>query len=94
MIKYGKQSISELDIEAVVEVLRSDYLTQGPIVSNFEESVAKYCDAKFAVAMNSATSAIHAAYLSLDLKVGETVWTSPNTFHGNIKYGHIMWSIC
>ncbi len=80
MIPYGKQDISPADIEAVVEVLKSDYLTQGTQVPRFEETVADYCDAEFAVAVNSATSALHIACLALGLGEGDILWTSPNTF--------------
>ncbi len=80
MIPYGKQSISEADIEAVVEVLRSDWITQGPMVPRFEDAVASYCGASYAVAVNSATSALHIACLALGVRPGDRVWTSPNTF--------------
>lgn len=80
MIPYGRQSISEADIDAVAEVLRSDFLTQGPAVPAFEEAVAALCGAKFAVAMNSATSALHVACLALGVGPGDRVWTSPLTF--------------
>lgn len=80
MIPYGKQNISEEDIQAVVQVLHSDFLTQGPVVPAFEQAVASYCGAKHAVAINSATSALHIACLSLDVGPGDLVWTSPITF--------------
>lgn len=80
MIPYGKQNVSEADIQAVVEVLRSDYLTQGPAVPAFEDAVRKYCDVDFAIATNSATSALHIACLALGVGVGDTVWTSPISF--------------
>lgn len=80
MIPYGRQDISQPDIDAVVEVLRSDFLTQGPMVPRFEEAVARYCGAKHAVAVNSATSALHIACLGLDLGPDDWLWTSPNTF--------------
>ena len=80
MIPYGRQDISESDIQAVVDVLRSDYITQGPVVPNFEKSVADYCGAKHAIAVNSATSALHIACLSLGVSAGDIVWTSPITF--------------
>ena len=80
MIPYGRQDISEADIRAVVEVLRSDYLTQGPAVPAFEEAVAGYCGAHHAVAVNSATSALHIACLALGVRPGDVVWTSPITF--------------
>jgi len=80
MIPYGKQDISQADIDAVVEVLKSDFLTQGPQVPLFEEKVANYCGADFGVAVNSATSALHIACLALGLGKGDYLWTSPNTF--------------
>mgnify|MGYP001411998759 CR=1 FL=1 len=80
MIKYGQQSIDQSDIDSVVDILKSDWLTQGPTVPKFEESVASKVGAKFGVASNSATSALHTAYMSLGLKPGDSVWTSPNTF--------------
>lgn len=80
MIPYGRQSISEADIEAVEQVLRSDFLTQGPAVPAFEETMTKYCDARRAVAFNSATGALHAACLALGIGPGDLVWTSPVTF--------------
>ena len=80
MIPYGRQHISEADIAAVEDVLRSDFLTQGPTVPRFEKAVASYCAATNAVAVNSATSAMHIACLALDLGPGDWLWTSPNTF--------------
>ncbi len=80
MIPYGRQSISEEDIQAVVDVLRSDYLTQGPAVPAFENHIANYCGAKHAVAVNSATSALHIACLALGVGPGDIVWTTPITF--------------
>ena len=79
-IPYGRQSISEADIQAVVEVLKSDWLTQGPAVERFERAVADRCAAHHAVAVNSATSALHIACLAAGLGPGDTLWTSPNTF--------------
>ena len=80
MIPYGRQAISEADIEAVVAVLQSDFLTQGPVVPLFEEAIAGYCGAKQGVAVNSATSALHIACLALDLGPDDWLWTSPNSF--------------
>lgn len=80
MIPYGRQDISESDIQAVVDVLRSDFITQGPVVPDFEKSVADYCGAQHAIAVNSATSALHIACLSLGVSAGDIVWTSPITF--------------
>ena len=80
MIPYGRQNINQTDIDAVVEVLRSDFLTQGAVVPEFEKAVAAYCQANHAVAVNSATSALHIACLSLGVGKGDIVWTSPITF--------------
>ncbi len=80
MIPYGKQSIDQTDIDAVVNVLRSDWLTQGPKVPAFEDAVTKYCEVKHGVAVNSATSALHIACLALDVGKGDIVWTSPISF--------------
>lgn len=79
-IPYGRQDISEEDIAAVVDVLRSDFLTQGPQVPAFEAAIAEATRAAHAVAVNSATSALHVACLALGLKPGGLVWTAPNTF--------------
>jgi UDP-4-amino-4,6-dideoxy-N-acetyl-beta-L-altrosamine transaminase len=79
-IPYARQSISEADIEAVAAVLRSDWLTQGPRIAQFEESMAAYCDARHAVAVANGTAALHLACLALDLGPGDLLWTSPNTF--------------
>ena len=80
IIPYSKQKITKEDIEAVCEVLKSDYLTQGPKVPQFEKEIALYCGAKRAVATNSATSALHIACLALGLRKDELVWTSAITF--------------
>ena len=80
MIPYGRQDISQEDINAVINVLKSDFLTQGPIVPAFEKAVSDYCHAKYAFAVNSATSALHIACLALGIKKGDLVWTSPITF--------------
>lgn len=80
MIPYGRQDISQDDIEAVIEVLRSDWLTQGPMVPKFERALADYTGAKYSLAVNSATSALHIACLALDLGPGDWLWTTPNTF--------------
>jgi len=80
MIPYGKQDISAEDIAAVVEVLKSDFITQGPQVPKFEDVLKNYVDAKYGVAMNSATSALHIACLALGVGPGDEVWTSPNSF--------------
>ncbi|MFK7941523.1 MAG: UDP-4-amino-4,6-dideoxy-N-acetyl-beta-L-altrosamine transaminase [Paracoccaceae bacterium] len=80
MIPYGRQDIRQEDIDAVLEVLGSDFLTQGPRVPDFEAAVAAHTGAAHAVAMNSATSALHIACLALGLGPGDWLWTSPNTF--------------
>ena len=80
IIPYGRQDINQADIDAVVAVLRSDFLTQGPVVPAFEKAVADYCGALHAVAVNSATSALHIACLALGVGSGDIVWTTPITF--------------
>ena len=79
-IPYGRQSISNDDINEVIDVLNSDFLTQGPRVPIFEKNIAKYCSAKYAVATNSATSSLHSACVALGVGVNDLVWTSANTF--------------
>lgn len=79
-IPHVHQNISEADIEAVARVLRSDWLTQGPMVSEFESAVSSRSRVRYGVAVNSATSALHIACLALGVGPGDTVWTSPNTF--------------
>jgi len=79
-IPYGRQTISEADIVEVVEVLRGPFLTQGPTVAAFEQAVAAKVDARHAVAVNSATSALHIACIALGLGPGDHLWTSPITF--------------
>ena len=80
MIPYGRQSISQADIDAVVEALKSDFLTQGPAIPRFEAGAATYFGAGHAVAVNSATAALHVACLALDVGPGDLVWTSPITY--------------
>jgi len=80
MIPYGRQDITQSDIDAVVAVLQSDYLTQGPQVPRFEEVVAQHVGARHALAVNSATSALHVACIALGLGQGDWLWTSPITF--------------
>ncbi|XEG71202.1 UDP-4-amino-4,6-dideoxy-N-acetyl-beta-L-altrosamine transaminase [Pseudomonas sp. abacavir_1] len=80
MIPYGRQEITQADIDSVIEVLRSDFLTQGPMVPRFEQSVAQHVGAQHALAVNSATSALHLACLALGLGDGDVLWTSPITF--------------
>ena len=77
---YGRQDISQEDINAVIDVLKSDFLTQGPVVPAFEKAVSDYCKAKYAFAVNSATSALHIACMALGVRKGDLVWTSPITF--------------
>ncbi|MCP5381205.1 MAG: UDP-4-amino-4,6-dideoxy-N-acetyl-beta-L-altrosamine transaminase [Kordiimonadaceae bacterium] len=80
MIPYGKQDINQEDVDAVIEVLKSDFITQGPHVPEFEQSMTDYTSAAYAVAANSATSALHIACLALGVGKGDKVWTSPITF--------------
>ena len=80
MIPYGKQVISKDDIQSVIKTLKSDWLTQGPKVPDFENLVSENVGSNFAIAFNSATSALHLACKSLNLKKGDIVWTSPNSF--------------
>lgn len=80
MIPYGKQDIDQQDIDAVTEVLKSDWLTQGPQVPLFEQAIADKCQVKYAIAVNSATSALHIANLALGVSKGDIVWTSPISF--------------
>ena len=87
MIYYGKQSINAADIQAVEEVLRSDFLTQGPAIERFERAVADYCGVKYAVAVTNATSALHISCLAADLGPGDILWTSPITFVASANCG-------
>ncbi|VAW71364.1 Bacillosamine/Legionaminic acid biosynthesis aminotransferase PglE; 4-keto-6-deoxy-N-Acetyl-D-hexosaminyl-(Lipid carrier) aminotransferase [hydrothermal vent metagenome] len=87
MIPYGRQEITQADIDAVVGVLKTDFLTQGPFVPKFERCVAEYCGAKHAVATNSATSALHIACLALGLGDGDWLWTSPISFVASSNCG-------
>lgn len=80
MIPYARQTIEDADVAAVVDVLRSDFLTQGPVVPKFEQLVAERCGARFAVATCNATAALHLACLALGAGPGDRVWTSPNSF--------------
>jgi UDP-4-amino-4,6-dideoxy-N-acetyl-beta-L-altrosamine transaminase len=80
MIPYGRQSINQDDIDSVVDVLKSDYLTQGPVVPAFEQAMADYCHADYAIAVCNATAALHLACLALNVGSGDIVWTVPNTF--------------
>jgi len=86
-IPYGRQDINQHDIDAVVEVLRSDWITQGSAIERFEKAVANYCGAKYAVAVSSATAALHIACLAAGLGKGDHLWTSPNTFVASANCG-------
>ena len=86
-IPYGRHDITEADIKAVVEVLRSDWLTQGPMVPKFEQALAEYCGVAHGVAVNSATSALHIACLAVGLGPGDWLWTSPITFVASANCG-------
>lgn len=80
MIPYGRQSIYNDDVQAVISVLKSDFITQGPNVVEFENALAKYCNIKYCVAVNSGTSALHLAYLTAQIGYGDEVIVTPNTF--------------
>jgi UDP-4-amino-4,6-dideoxy-N-acetyl-beta-L-altrosamine transaminase len=86
-IPYGRQNITQEDIDAVVEVLRSDWITQGPAIERFEQAIASYCQAKYAVAVSSATAALHIACLAVGLGERDILWTSPNTFVASANCG-------
>ncbi len=86
-IPYGRQDITQSDIDAVIAVLQSDFLTQGPVVPEFEQIVASYCGAKYALALNSATSALHVACLALGLGPRDWLWTSAVTFVASANCG-------
>ena len=79
-IPYGKQTIDQEDIKNVVNVLKSDFLTQGPKIPAFEEEISSFVGSKYSVAVNSATSALHIACMALNIKKNDLVWTVPNTF--------------
>ncbi len=80
MIPYGKQDITQQDIDAVIDALQSEYLTQGPLVPKFESNLSSYLGSQFGIAVNSATSGLHIACLALNLSKGDIVWTSPISF--------------
>lgn len=86
-IPYAKHHITEEDIDAVIDILRSDYITQGPLIERFETAIKNYCDADHAVAVCNATAALHISCLALGLKVGDYLWTSPNTFVASANCG-------
>ena len=90
MIPYGRQDISQEDIEAVIEVLKSDFITQGPVVPEFEAAIAEKVGAAHAIAMNSATSALHVAVAALDLGPGDLLWTTPITFVASANCGRYV----
>jgi len=87
MIPYGRQDIISTDIDAVVKVLKSDFITQGPVVPKFERLICDYTSAKYSIATNSATSALHIACLALGLGAGDYLWTTPNTFVASANCG-------
>jgi len=86
-IPYGHQDINQQDVQAVLEVLTSEWLTQGPSIERFEQTVAEYCGAMYAVAVNSATAALHIACLAAGLGKDDMLWTSPNTFVASANCG-------
>jgi len=87
MIPYGRQSLDQADIDAVVAVLQSDWLTQGPTIERFEQAMADRCQADFAVAVCNATAALHIACLAAGLGPGDRLWTTPNTFLASANCG-------
>ncbi len=87
MIPYGCQDITQADIDAVISVLKSNFLTQGPVVPKFEKCVASHVGSKHAIAVNSATSALHIACLALGLGSDDWLWTSPITFVASANCG-------
>lgn len=87
MIPYGRQSLDQTDIDAVVEVLKSDWLTQGPTIERFEAAMAERCEAGFGIAVCNATAALHIACLAAGLGEGDVLWTSPNTFLASANCG-------
>ena len=87
IIPYGKQNVTTEDIDAVIDVLKSPLLTQGPVVPAFENSICEYVGCKFGVAMNSATSALHVAVAALGLRSDSILWTSPITFVASANCG-------
>jgi len=86
-IPYGKQNINNADINSIIKVLKSDYLTQGPVVENFENEISKKVNSNYSIAVNSATSALHIACLSLGLRKGDYIWTSSITFVASANCG-------
>src|SRR6195952_277861 len=86
-IPYGRQNIDQTDIDAVVEVLKSPWLTQGPTLERFETALAERCEADFAIAVCNATAALHIACLAAGLGAGDWLWTTPNTFVASANCG-------
>jgi len=87
MIPYGRQDITQADVDAVIEVLHSTNLTQGPAIPRFEQAVLAHCGSKHAFAVSSATAALHIACLALELGPGDLLWTTPNTFVASANCG-------
>ena len=87
MIPYSRQNIQKKDIKEVSKILKSDFITQGPIVKKLENKLSKFCGAKFASALNSATSALHISCLALGLKKNDILWTTPNSFVASANCG-------
>jgi Predicted pyridoxal phosphate-dependent enzyme apparently involved in regulation of cell wall biogenesis len=87
MIPYARQYIDERDIKSVQRVLKSEFLTQGPETIKFEKKLSRFCDSKFAVCTNSATSALHLSCIALGLKKNDYVWTSPISFVASANCG-------
>ena len=85
MIKYATQDISKKDISEVVKTLKSDYITQGPKIEEFESNISKYCNVKHSISVSSATNALHLSYLTLGLSKGDYLWTSPVTFVSTVN---------
>lgn len=86
-LPYGCQNISRSDLKIVRDVMKSEYLTQGPTIEKFEEIISNYCNVKYSVSVNSATSALHLGCLALGLKEGDILWTSPNSFVASANVG-------
>ena len=80
MIPYSKQSINDDDINEVIKVLKSEMITQGPLVERFEKTICSYTSSNYSVLTNSATSALHISCLALGLSEGDVLWTSPNSY--------------
>lgn len=87
MIPYSRQSICNKDIKSVLKVMKSDFITQGPIIKKFEKKLSSYCNAKYAIAVSSATAALHLSCMSLGLKKGDYLWTSPISFVASANCG-------